>query len=217
MTCPEDRLCLPLPFPRALGVILIWLRLWAEFRDQASAPPSPFPHSYSHSYPRTSTSLPLESAVRHEDKTGKTYVPPQCPPLYFFFLVTAACLSAHEWAFLCVLLQPPLMPLLRDATSTGMHLNDKLLTLAFVRNANIPTHFFLVWRWIVVIARVGNPTNSRQFLHEIGVGFRGQAIEPSLKPLFGKTAWSLHDSLCRHGQGILDDTLALLLMVYVRP
>ncbi|KAM5545327.1 hypothetical protein V8D89_000940 [Ganoderma adspersum] len=36
MTCPEDRLRLPLPFPRALGVILIRLRLWAEFRDQAS-------------------------------------------------------------------------------------------------------------------------------------------------------------------------------------
>ena len=36
-----------------------------------------------------------------------------------------------------------------------------------VRNANIPTHFFLVWRWIGVIARVGNSTNSRQFSHEI--------------------------------------------------
>ena len=49
-------------------------------------------------------------------------------------------------------------------------------------------------------------------VHFESVGFRGQAIEPSLKPLFGKNAWSLHDSLCRRGQGILDDILALLLM-----
>ena len=49
-------------------------------------------------------------------------------------------------------------------------------------------------------------------VHFESVGFRGQAIEPSLKPLFGKNAWSFHNSLCRRGQGILDDILALLLM-----
>ena len=42
-----------------------------------------------------------------------------------------------------------------------------LLTLAFVRNANIPMHFFLVWRRIGVIAWVGNPPNSRQSSHDI--------------------------------------------------
>ena len=45
------------------------------------------------------------------------------------------------------------------------------------------------------------------------MGFQGRAIEPSLKPLFGKNAWSFHNSLCRRGQGILDDILALLLML----
>ena len=45
------------------------------------------------------------------------------------------------------------------------------------------------------------------------MGFQGQAIEPSLKPLFEKNARSLHDSLCRREQGSLDDTLALLLML----
>ena len=44
------------------------------------------------------------------------------------------------------------------------------------------------------------------------MGFQGQAIEPSLKPLFEKNARYLHDPLCRREQGILDDTLALLLM-----
>ena len=44
------------------------------------------------------------------------------------------------------------------------------------------------------------------------MGFQGRAIEPSLKPLFGKNAWSFHNSLCRRRQGILDDILALLLM-----
>ena len=43
----------------------------------------------------------------------------------------------------------------------------RLLKLAFVRNTNIPTHFFLVQRRIGVIAWAGNPTNSRQFSHEI--------------------------------------------------
>ena len=73
-----------------------------------------------------------------------------------------------------------------------------------------------------------NPKNSRQssqfrvriawnfgghmVVHFGGVGFHGQAIEPSLRPLFGKDVRSLHDSLCRRGHGILENTLALLLM-----
>ena len=39
MTCAKDRLRLPVRFPRALDVILIRLRLWAEFSSPASGTP----------------------------------------------------------------------------------------------------------------------------------------------------------------------------------
>ena len=74
---------------------------------QAPASALALPHSHSHLYRRTSTSLPLESAVWREDKMEKRecYIfclclgiqvrPSPASSVIFLFLVTAACLVSR--------------------------------------------------------------------------------------------------------------------------